>query len=199
MSFALAKWDHDNKKMITQKIYEKVTIRDVIFFAAASNAGKLSGITFPASHPEVFSIRAADVYGNDDLVSFNPGYSLEDINLSVLGVHVLAPHRNKETQRISGTSVATAVAAGIAALVFEFVRQSERTPMPEQPPIRQVEKLKTKQGMSWVFRLMRDQLQNVGKCQNLQPWHLFDRGENGDEAKVSRRKASFLIDEALSR
>ncbi|ETN39162.1 uncharacterized protein HMPREF1541_05385 [Cyphellophora europaea CBS 101466] len=197
MSFALAQWDHENKKVVSKKIYDKVG--DAIFFAAASNAGKHSGITFPASHREVFSIRAADFHGRDELVSFNPLYSLEDVNLSVLGLHVLAPHRDHETSRRSGTSVATAVAAGIAALVFEFVRQSEQTPMPEQPSIRHLDKLKTKKGMIGVFRLMRDLLQDVGMCQNLQPWYLFEGGAHGDEdGKVARRTASMLIDKALS-
>jgi hypothetical protein len=70
-----------------------------------------------------------------------------------------------ETQRKSGTSYATPIAAGITALVMDFMRQcSEADP-------RLVMRLKEKRAMEAVLRLMcteRDGFDYIA------PWNLFN-------------------------
>ncbi|KAE8155310.1 subtilisin-like protein [Aspergillus avenaceus] len=75
----------------------------------------------------VFCIHSTDGHGNPSL--FNPTADDQDVNFSLLGENV-ASHwpagKNGHNQRVnvmSGTSVATPIAAGLAASVLSFVRQ----------------------------------------------------------------------------
>lgn len=112
----------------------KVAIRDafhkgVIFVAAASNSGANPRfpISFPANMRQVICVHSADGHGNPS--PRNPPVT-PDCNLSILGEGVAAAWpRDLYTRRddglrvASGTSVATAIAAGLAALVIEYAAQ----------------------------------------------------------------------------
>lgn len=100
----------------------------VLVFASASNAGANAEITFPASLPKiVFCIGSANSFGRRS--DFSPPalgtekYSTlgEGVNGAKILQDMEAPQNVKE--RRSGTSTATPIAAGIAALFVEYTRQ----------------------------------------------------------------------------
>ena len=201
MSFALSRSDEENDEKVSMAI-EKATARNcprpVLFFAAASNDGKNAGRTFPATHRDVTCMYAAN--GHGALESLNPDMSLDDANFSALGMYVDAPHRGSVNQRMSGTSVATPVAAGIAALVLEFVRQRA---VAGQQSIAKVKALGTKKGMIRAFWLMRNTSvpTQIPKDEpfNLKPWYLLGSDSNGGDNDTARKAARVAIASDLNK
>ena len=105
--------------------------RGIILFAAASNSGvnPRFPVAFPANLRQVICIHSTDGDGNPS--PRNPPATL-DCSLAVLGEGVAAawPSRlftdRSDLQRVaSGSSVATAIAAGLAALVLEYAAQAD--------------------------------------------------------------------------
>lgn len=124
---------------------------DVLMFAAASNHGDNRGYrAYPARDRNVFCIHSTDWQGNRS--KFNPRYERGDDNFSTLGENVRSAWTGNGERSLSGTSVATPIAAAFAALVLEFVRQPE---IPGQMQIPHLDRLETYTGMRAVFRLLR--------------------------------------------
>ncbi|OAA55163.1 Peptidase S8/S53, subtilisin/kexin/sedolisin [Cordyceps fumosorosea ARSEF 2679] len=100
-----------------------------LMFAAASNDGANFGRAFPAKYTGVFCIHSTD--GNGNPSSFNPTADDKDVNFSLLGEHVRSHWpagkggHNDSVRVLSGTSVATPIAAGLAAMILSFVRQQD--------------------------------------------------------------------------
>jgi hypothetical protein len=133
-----------------------------MIFAAASNGGGNDGLAFPAREDQVICIGSTDGEGNKS--DFTPGPHVYN-RFSTIGEAVKSSWLGGETQRKSGTSYATPIAAGITALVMDFMRQcSEADP-------RLVMRLKEKRAMEAVLRLMcteRDGFDYIA------PWNLFN-------------------------
>ncbi|KAJ8120698.1 hypothetical protein ONZ43_g2660 [Nemania bipapillata] len=86
--------------------------------AAASNDGSLEKVAFPARLNQVLCIYSADGYGSSSL--FNPLPSIAEDNFTILGERVESAQLGGLRTRKSGTSVATVIAAGVAALILEL-------------------------------------------------------------------------------
>lgn len=97
--------------------------------AAASNRGGSKHELFPAKHGAVFSIRGTNTKGAHE--DFNP--SLPELGGNVfgtLGLEVPASNRGKvapQENNRTGTSVATAIVAGIAAIVLAYINIHDKT------------------------------------------------------------------------
>ncbi|KAJ3571934.1 hypothetical protein NPX13_g5208 [Xylaria arbuscula] len=86
--------------------------------------------------PFQLNILAYSVYtqliGNGNPSAFNPTADDKDVNFSLLGEHVPSHWPigrngcNQPVNAMSGTSVATPIAAGLAASILSFVRQQEQ-------------------------------------------------------------------------
>jgi hypothetical protein len=99
---------------------------------------------------------------------------------STLGQAVEIPFRNG---RKSGTSIATTITAGIAALVLDFATQY----IPETNRSRHIWSCR---GMKAIFLLMASQR---GDCNYLEPWALL----SGDHAHATERFTRILIEDML--
>jgi subtilisin family serine protease len=92
---------------------------NLLFFAAASNYGGGHSELFPACSSTVFSIRATDADGVHE--HCNPELVRDEWVVGTLGAGV--PTKEKDHREIgrTGTSVATAVSAGLAAIVIGYI------------------------------------------------------------------------------
>ncbi|KAL4904778.1 hypothetical protein BDW74DRAFT_185369 [Aspergillus multicolor] len=125
MSFGIRGESESMKTAISNAQHSKT-----LLFAAASNDGANHGRAFPAKYPSVFCIHSTD--GNGNPSTFNPTADDKDVNYSLLGEQVSSHWpagkngHNENVNVMSGTSVATPIAAGLAASILSFVRQQEQ-------------------------------------------------------------------------
>ncbi|KAI0891909.1 hypothetical protein F4806DRAFT_506252 [Annulohypoxylon nitens] len=125
MSFGIREYNEPMKTAISNALHSQT-----LLFAAASNDGANLGRAFPAKYPSVFCIHSTD--GNGNPSTFNPTADDKDVNFSLLGEHVSSHWpvgkngHNEPVNVMSGTSVATQIAAGIAASILSFVRQQDQ-------------------------------------------------------------------------
>ncbi|KAE8411484.1 hypothetical protein BDV36DRAFT_274502 [Aspergillus pseudocaelatus] len=155
----------DDQPNISRAIRKAMYERDgsILFFAAASNSGANDKEMFPARHESVISIRATNA--NGDFTDFNPPRSpTEDIVFGTLGVDVPSAGLSDSGEEVykSGTSVATAVAVGIAGALLGYINAKKDIS----------EKVRTRQGMQAVFRALASKTLN-DHCLYLTPWPLM--------------------------
>ncbi|KAF4625406.1 hypothetical protein G7Y89_g12760 [Cudoniella acicularis] len=150
--------------------------RKVIMLAAASNQGGNSTIAWPARLPQVICIHATDSFGNR--CDFTPTESPGGDNFATLGQAVKScwpPHLGQgDETRKSGTSTATPIAAGIAALVLQYVKIALPS-LGHEHVNREVgtfSKLRSSAGMSTVFRRMANRKR--GGYDYLVPWDFLN-------------------------
>jgi subtilisin family serine protease len=165
MYFGFDRNHRDLERAINQAI-----AKGVIVFAAASNSGQLGKITFPARMSQVIQINSAD--GNGNPSAFNPPPNSYTDNFSTLGEAVNSAWplylEERGTRRQSGTSVATSIAAGIAALILQYSRQHAEMLSPSI-----LQRLASPDGMRAIFRYMSAER---GIYANIVPWKLLGTG-----------------------
>jgi hypothetical protein len=105
--------------------------KNIILLAAASNFGNMQKMSYPAREHSVFPIFAADAYGL--AVKFSPPPRPHESNFSILGLAVESTWPSSKRKQdvttkkdgtkwkcLSGTSVATPIAAALVALIFQY-------------------------------------------------------------------------------
>ncbi|KAL8713033.1 MAG: hypothetical protein Q9220_002893 [cf. Caloplaca sp. 1 TL-2023] len=162
-----------------------------LLFAAASNDGanESVSITFPARlNGLIFCVNSTDGHGAPS--SFNPPHKDDPHKFSILGEAVKSAwplnqqkSETSETRRSSGTSVATPILAGVAALVIEFARQ--------KPSTIDLKKLMRYDGMLLVLTYMAEE---KGGYSYVRPWHLLTY-----ERQRTREDISMLISNELKK
>jgi subtilisin family serine protease len=159
------------RKVNLEPIYDEILMAcasKVTIFAAASNEGGNSGVAFPASLNEVICIGSTDGQGNKS--KFTPGpYSGKKFATLGEGVRSSWPkHLSGDglstQERKSGTSYATPIAAGIAAMVLDYMRQHPNSDK------YLVSKLRGKRGTKTALREIVEERDGF---QYLRPWKLF--------------------------
>jgi subtilisin family serine protease len=173
------------KESIRDAFYHGVTV-----FAAASNSGATPNhpVSFPASMRQVICINSTDGFGNPS--AWNPSPT-RDRNFSIIGEGIEAAWPTQlgatNAKVASGTSVATPIAAGIAALILQYARQHG----PKAMRVRNPERLRDCDEMRKVFQFM-TQPRNDYLC--LIPAKIFEvRGDH--KHIVISSKISDLLDE----
>lgn len=152
----------------------------MLIFAAAGNAGEGCPIAFPACLDEVISV--ASTCGKFQPSVFNPDLR-PGKRLCAIGEAFEAAWVDRggpsssahcSMARKAGTSYATPVAAGIAAMVMDLVWSSREDPARKESVEYRWKTLRTRRGMLAVLKhmiWMKDN--NVEAPQCLQPWMLF--------------------------
>ncbi|OCK74490.1 subtilisin-like protein [Lepidopterella palustris CBS 459.81] len=143
MSFG---WDYNHR--VVGKAISFAKDQGVLLFASTSNYGLTTpaDILYPASADEVISVDAADGLGNP--AGFNPSSVAElgKDRFTAPGIGLCSPISD---ETFDGTSFASPIAAGVAALVLEFARQS---PLENCQSV--AECLRDRLGMVLVLRAM---------------------------------------------
>jgi subtilisin family serine protease len=189
-------WKEDSSEKL-RDVIDHAKRNKVLLFAASSNDGVRGGMAYPARADEVIAIDAADGYGRPS--RFNPLHDDKKTRFAVLGEAVKSEYPKdldkSGSKRMSGTSCATPIAAGIAGLILEFARQR---PMWCDPSIEA--HLKTVGGMRQVFMKMSKRVDGF-RC--LDPTLLFrcrknfEDGGEWSEDQSPRKIAAYKIQEAL--
>ncbi len=176
--------------------------RNVLFFAAASNNKYFSEdpVGFPAKMDEVIRVNSCSHSGKRS--SFSPrGSERRGDNLGTIGEEMPAADagagtggRGRGERRMSGTSMATAVMTGVAALVVEFSRLAPAPEIyPDRPREQVTTELLTNDGMKAVLHRC---LAGVNPpapptyCY-IRPWLLFD--VNNQDVMASRIRDALTV------
>jgi thermitase len=113
-----ASWGSTQRSRALEDIIRKAYENDILFVAAAGNASTNNDRRphYPSSYnvPNVISVAALDRY--DHLASFS-NYGVKSVAIAAPGVDILSTWLGNEYEEKSGTSMATPVVAGVAALI----------------------------------------------------------------------------------
>ncbi|KAL8364680.1 hypothetical protein RB595_003792 [Gaeumannomyces hyphopodioides] len=156
MSFGFSQDDRPISDAISRVRLER---RAVIFLASAGNSSAYQAETFPARHPEVISIHATDCRGV--FLSSNPPIDRDGpAVLGTFGDNVPAAILEEIRQHFTnssvcqpGTSIATAIAAGIVATMLAYAAVLPPQLMVEEQ-LKVFQRLKTMQGMTRMLEMM---------------------------------------------
>nr|RBQ96670.1 hypothetical protein FVER53263_11628 [Fusarium verticillioides] len=122
----------EGKPLISNAILKAIleTNQRIIFLAAAANSGGNKDEMFPACNKNVLSIRGTDDYGTPQGFNPPPDYDADTcfmtLGLDVPGASLVkSDHKGADVCK-SGTSVATPIAAGLAAMLLGYARVHEK-------------------------------------------------------------------------
>ncbi|KAH8704486.1 hypothetical protein GQ44DRAFT_630281 [Phaeosphaeriaceae sp. PMI808] len=172
MSLGFPAHDREKYASISEAIEEvrKQRSERIIFLASAGNSAVFADETFPATHPSVISIRATDSQGA--FLKSNPPNKLE--NAVVIGTigddipsHLV---QFRPGVCLPGSSAATAVAAGIAAIFLAYGRVLPHTALGKKPP-QALKNLWRTEGMRDIFLKISDDMGQRRRFLN--PWKFF--------------------------
>jgi thermitase len=113
-----ASWGSTQKSRALETVIRKAYENDILFVAAAGNASTNNDRTphFPSNYnvPNVISVAALD--RNDQLAKFS-NFGPNSVAIAAPGVDILSTWLGNAYEEKSGTSMATPVVSGVAALI----------------------------------------------------------------------------------
>ncbi|RAH48752.1 subtilisin-like protein [Aspergillus brunneoviolaceus CBS 621.78] len=159
---------------VLHRAIDQASNAGVLIFAAASNWGNRGRVAFPARH----NLRTMCIFStnpDDQASSFNPEPREHADNFAILGEDLV--HPADPTIRESGTSMATAIAAGLAARIIDFSRHADNT------TIERVGDVGSLAGMTAIFRFMS---KRDGSFQCVSPLRLLPERHKYNEPERNR-------------
>jgi subtilisin family serine protease len=111
-----ASWGGTQRSRALEEVIRKAYENDILFVAAAGNSTVNNDRSphYPSSYPNVLSVAALD--RNDQLAKFS-NYGLKSVMIAAPGVDILSTWLGNQYEEKSGTSMATPVVSGVAALI----------------------------------------------------------------------------------
>jgi len=112
-----ASWGSTQRSRALGDVIRKAYENDILFIAAAGNASTNNDRTphYPSSYPSVVSVAALDRH--DELAKFS-NYGVKSVAIAAPGVEILSTWLGNAYEEKSGTSMATPVVSGVAALIL---------------------------------------------------------------------------------
>ena len=110
------------KDLLLEAALQAARKRGIITVAAAGNGGPLAKPLYPAAGPGIIAVTATDSTGKPFAQANRGAY----VAVAAPGVDIIAPGLGNSVQMTSGTSIATAEASGVVALLLE--RRPSATP-----------------------------------------------------------------------
>ena len=114
-----ASWGSTQRSRALEDVIRKAYENDILFVAAAGNASTNNDRNphYPSSYnvPNVVSVAALD--RNDQLAAFS-NYGVKSVAIAAPGVDILSTWLGNSYEEKSGTSMATPVVSGVAALIL---------------------------------------------------------------------------------
>ncbi|KAJ5116711.1 subtilisin-like protein [Penicillium angulare] len=167
---------------------DKASGSGALVFAAASNWGNRGGhVAYPARH-SFKTICMFSTNTDDQASSFNPEARSHTDNFAILGEDL--EHPADPRKRESGTSMATAIAAGLAARIVDFSRHEDNE------TIDRVAKVGSIAGMTAIFRSIS---KPAGRCQCLAPLRLMSERYDSRSRESNRDYVRESINRAMMR
>jgi hypothetical protein len=187
MSFSLTGDVDDVKKAIEYAKQQKV-----LMFTAASNNrhNSILDIGFPASLGDAV-VYVNSHHGEEGSSRFSPKPKDGHANLAVLGEGIEAAWKNRTLIRSEGTSCSTPIAAAIAALILDYLRQLKDRSMKEawrKEANKEVNLMRNTAIVKWVMFNMMTRSPNVlgTKYNMVKPWYLFNNRSGRTEEQISK-------------
>jgi subtilisin family serine protease len=111
-----ASWGGTQRSRALQEVIQKAYENDILFVAAAGNSSVNNDRSphYPSSYPNVLSVAALDRH--DQLAKFS-NWGVKSVAVAAPGVDILSTWLGNSYEEKSGTSMATPVVSGIAALI----------------------------------------------------------------------------------
>ncbi|KAF3928375.1 hypothetical protein ABW21_db0206353 [Orbilia brochopaga] len=172
MSFAFEQVESDIKDALYNA--KSKTSKNVLMFAAASNnrALKAEPIGYPARATDrVICVNSSTA--NDERSSFSPPGEPGLPNFSVVGEDVEAAWPPDKMRAMSGTSSATPIVAGIAALLLDFAKKDIGQASPPKWDTIMKKELSEMQGMKSVLKKCMTDMKTDGSYNLIKPWKLL--------------------------
>jgi hypothetical protein len=179
----------------------------IVIFAAASNCGGNDSISWPACHQKIIPVYASRGSGNK--YDRNPTPDPQRKNFAVVGTSLEDgwPAKRPDKRAMgysSGTSLATPVAAGIAATIIQLMYTAKLEFLERRNPLRRdeeeryyercIQSLKTTAGMEAVFALMSPRKRD--DYDYVIPWELLGEndGDNWDTVHDIWKAQRIILD-----
>jgi len=184
MSFGWKDWNE-----AVQRALREAQNAGILLFASSSNSGAHEGMEYPARDDAVIAADAADAFGNS--APFNSSHNTYEKKRYITpGIGL----QSVTAEKIEGTSYASPILAGVAALFLEFAKQ--------EPLVRTevLKFMKKKEGMQVLLNMIAVQ-KTTDPFFYVMPWILFydKSGKHGGNGQAGSRRfgAADRIVEAL--
>ena len=114
-----ASWGGTQRSRALEAVIRKAYENDILFVAAAGNASTNNDRNphYPSSYPVPNVISVAALDRNDQLAAFS-NYGVKSVVIAAPGVDILSTWLGNAYEEKSGTSMATPVVSGVAALIL---------------------------------------------------------------------------------
>lgn len=204
MSIGFTQIDEDEEGSDIRQAIKDAYSANILVFAAASNGGNSDGIAFPATLKDnVICIFATNGASTPSSNIFNPGPNKNStVNFACLGEQVPLPWPGRsEEQHLSGTSISTYIASGLAAIIIDFSRQKACREAMQYDCEKAVSRgpsarLKTKEGMEAVFREM-SKNHGQGGYDCISPWDVLKCVGPGSSVWKDEQKRKSICDSLI--